>query len=264
MTATSPTLHLVGVGLWMPGCASWDAFARGEIDASVTEPPCEWVGSRLLRGSSRLTRMLIDVAAQACAAGRADPSTVSTIYSSQFGEVETMVTLLSSIFGGDGQLSPMRFKNSVHNAAGGLASIGTSNRGFSTSLAAAERSFEAALLEAWALVHEHESDVVIAVADDAIPEPIRRDARRTALGVGVCLRAAPGPGTLATHTALRREDEAAALPSQLAGRLLGAGIAENPASALLPLIAAARGGEPSRVPLAFGAARPYSVLVTPV
>jgi hypothetical protein len=256
--------YVTGLALWSPGYRDLASFVAGARDEGVVDCGSPWVPSRLLRGASRLTRMLGEVAAAACAEGGADPKTVSTIYTSSYGEIETMVILLDAIFAGDGQLSPMRFKNSVHNSASGLGSIGTGNQGFSTALAAGDRSFEAAMIEALVLLGERGGDAVISVADDRLPEPLRRQCAREGLAVGLCLRGEVGEGerVLAVIDELRQDDAEVAPPARFAGRALPEALAINPAAAALPLLEAVRAGEAeARVPLAFGAARPFSVRV---
>lgn len=254
-------LYLHGISLWSPGYRDVDAFAAGARDESATDCAASWVPPRLMRGASRLTRMLVEAAAGACAAGRADPKTVSTIYTSAYGEIETMVVLLETIFAGDGQLSPMRFKNSVHNSASGLGSIGQGNQGFSTALAAGDRSFEAAVIETWALLEERGGDAVISVADDRLPEPLAAQCAREGLAIGLCLSMERREGAIAVLDELRQERDEAPLREAFAGRALPRELATNPAAFALPLIEAARGDQEARVPLAQGVARPWSLRV---
>lgn len=262
---TARPVYVTGIALWTPGHRDLASFVAGERDEGVVDCGSPWVPSRLMRGASRLTRMLGEVAATACAEGGADPSAVATIYTSSYGEIETMVILLDAIFAGDGQLSPMRFKNSVHNSASGLGSIGTGNQGFSTALAAGDRSFEAAMIEALVLLGERGGDAVIAAADDRLPEPLSRQCAREGLAVGLCLRSerpAGGAGVIAVIDGLAQDDDEVPLRKVFAGRALAESIAINPAAAALPLIEALRAGAAeTRVPLAFGAARPFSVRV---
>lgn len=257
-------LYLTGIGLWTPGYRDLDAFLAGTADAGVTDCTNPWVPSRLGRGTSRLTRILGEVAAQACARGGADPTSCATIYGSALGEFDTMVTLLDSIFRGDGQLSPMRFKNSVHNAASGLGSIGQGNRGFSTALAAGRRTFEASMIEAIALASAQGGDVVVSVADDSLPAPFDALASRDGLGVGICLRTErPASGALAVVSNLRVGDTGAAWPSTLRERAIPEPLRRNPTVSALALVEAVLAGTPTTVALAHDAPRPFVVDVAP-
>lgn len=254
-------LYLHGVSLWTPGHRDLESFVAGVRDESVTDCAASWVPPRLMRGASRLTRMLSEAAASACAAGHADPKTVATIYTSAYGEIETMVVLLETIFAGDGQLSPMRFKNSVHNSASGLGSIGQGNQGFSTALAAGDRSFEAAVIEAWALLDERGGDAVISVADDRLPAPLSAQCAREGLAIGLCLSIERREGAIAVLDELRQERDEAPLRESFAGRALARELSTNPAACALPLIEASRAEQAGRVPLAMGVPRPWSVRV---
>ena len=259
---------VTGLALWTPGFASIDAFAEGAHDPSVTDCASAWVPARLLRGASRLTRMLGESAERACVAGGADPKTVATVYGSDYGEIETMVILLDTIFRGDGQLSPMRFKNSVHNAASGLSSIGQGNRSFSTSLAAGRRTFEASIIEAMALLEERGGEVVVAVADDSLPEPLRQLEGWEALAVGLCLRsdeaarAGEPRRVLATLGGLAPEEEPSPRATRFSGRAIDPRVSANAVAAAFPLLDAIYSGRAGRVCLAPDVRGAFAVDVT--
>lgn len=257
-------LFITGLSLWAPGWPSLDAFVSGAHDAGLTDAPCAWVPSRLLRGSSRLTRMFGEAAAQAVTAAGRDPKSVATIYTSSYGEIETMVLLLDVIFRGDGQLSPMRFKNSVHNAGSGLGSIGQGNTSFSTALAAGARSFEAGMLEAIALVNERGGDAVVSCADDVIPAPLGALDRRDGLSVGLVISAEPGEAPLARIAKVTQLEQAMPLPERAFDRLLSPGHRLNPAAHALPLFEAIRARHEVTVPLAFDAPAPYAITLDSV
>ncbi len=256
-------LFVTGVSLWAPGFPSLAAFMQGTFDAGIDDAACVWVPSRLLRGSSRLTRMFGEAAAQACTAAGRDPKEIATVYTSSYGEIETMVLLLDVIFRGDGQLSPMRFKNSVHNAASGLGSIGQVNTAFSTALAAGPRSVEAGVLEALGLANERGGDVVVSAADDAIPAPLGALDEREGLSVGLVISADAGPSPLARIVRVTQLDEVVPLPAEVFGRALPPGMRLNPAAHALPLIEALVAKRAGIVPLAYDASAPYAIELSP-
>ncbi|MDX2089604.1 MAG: beta-ketoacyl synthase chain length factor [Kofleriaceae bacterium] len=257
-------LFITGISLWSPGYASLAAFVKDDRDESVIDCVSPWVPARLGRGSSRLTRMLGEVAAAATSSAGASPDTVATVYGSALGEIETMILLLDAIWRGDGQLSPMRFKNSVHNAAGGLGSIGTANRAFSTAIAAGPRSFEASLLEAAAWLWDQSTDegpktAVVAVADDQVPEPLATLCPRIGLAVGLCLSTAGGAAALGVISHLRTQPQPRTIPTSYFGRELPHGLLTNPAAAGLALLEAVVERRSGTVPLAFSVQRPLAV-----
>ena len=255
---------VTGLALWTPGFASIGAWARGERDESVTDCECAWIPPRLLRGASRFTRMLGEAAEQATRDAGADPRTIATVYGSDYGEIETMVVLLDTIFRGDGQLSPMRFKNSVHNAASGLSSIGQGNQSFSTALAAGRRTFEASMLEAMALLDERGGAVVVSIADDVLPEPLASLEGWEALAVGIVLQREAEPSrVIATLTELAVDATVSARATHFRGHALGDRRVGTTAAAAIPLFEALAEGRGGRISLAPGEASALCVTLTP-
>ena len=220
-------LYVTGLGLWSPGFADVSAWRERRPDPSVERPPCALVNSRLKRGSSRFANMLGEVVEQAARAGGADVSLVSTVYGSSLGEIDTMVTLLRMLFEEEGKLSPNRFKNSVHNAASGLVSIGTQNTHFTTAIGGGDATFELSLLEAWALLGDEDvAEVVLAVADDALPPPLDRFRSHGGLALGFCLSSTPREGAARLESLRPGAAESTAyLPEGLAGNATSAGLA---------------------------------------
>lgn len=230
-------IHVTGLGLWSPGFAGATEWRERRPDAAVERPPCKLVNARLGRGSSRFANMLGEVVEQAAAAGGVDVATVPTVYGSSLGEIETMVTLLDMLYREEGKLSPNRFKNSVHNAASGLVSIGTANTSFSTAIAGGDRSFEAALIEAWILLEEEGGEVVLAMADDVPPAPLEALGHRGALALGFCLSSTARSGAVTLSDLRVAEGELLAeVPEALAGNPAVAGLA------LLEAVLARRAG----------------------
>lgn len=204
-------IAIEGMGLWSPGFADLTAWVEGRPNPDVVKPSCKLVGSRLKRGSSRFANMLGEVVEQAATAAEIDVTKVPTFYGSSLGEIVTMVTLLRMLFEEEGKLSPNRFKNSVHNAASGLVSIGTQNTAFSTAIAGGDRSFETTLLEAWAYLHDVGGDAIVAVADDEPPEPLAALDDHGGLALAFALRV-DGDGPRLTN--LRRLASDVAAPTR--------------------------------------------------
>ena len=185
--ASLPMARVAGMALWAPGYEDLAAYLADTHDPAHDMPACAIADSRAKRGTSRFARMLGEVATRACAEAGGDLSRVATVYSSAWGEIDIMVALLAQIAEGEQGLSPLRFKHSVHNAASGLVSIASGNRGFSTAMAAGRRSFEMGLLEAYGLLAADEPEVLFCVADDRLPEPLNRFAGHEGLAVGFYL-----------------------------------------------------------------------------
>jgi len=219
-------LRVAGLGLWSPGFADVASWREGRPDPEVVKPPCALVNARLKRGSSRFANSLGEVVEQAARAAALPVERVPTFYGSSLGEIVTMVTLLRMLYEEEGKLSPNRFKNSVHNAASGLVSIGTANTGFSTAIAGGARSFEATLLEAWAYLHDVGGAAIVTVGDDAPPPPLDRLDDHGGLAVGFALVAGGGPGPVLSEPRLAQGEVArrARVPEALRGNCAAAGL----------------------------------------
>lgn len=235
---------VLGVGYWSPGFASWARYREGAPDTTVTRPACEGVTPSLLRGTSAATMIAVDVLRQAARAGGADLAETPTIFGSTLGEVQTAVAL-NVMIRAEGLPSPMRFKNSVHNAPGGVASIAHANTGFTTSLSAGEDLVGACLLEALAWLDVNGGDVLVALAEEELPAPLPGSGAYGALGVALHLRAGDGPVSLAR---LRVDAAAPALSHDGA-----------PIASALPLLDALASRRAGRVSLSRDASLPWCV-----
>jgi hypothetical protein len=197
---------LVGRGLWSPGFPDVFAWLEGSEDASVQVPACSFVGGRLLRATSVLSRSVCEAAWQAAQEARFDPSATATVFGSMHGEIQTAVDQLDMLRDGDGIISPARFKNSVHNTAAGIYSIATRNRAFTTAIAAGTRTFAMCLLEALALLGTDAEQVVVSVGEERLPPLLVQFADFPPLAVALALTREPGvarPFAKLAH--LRRE-----------------------------------------------------------
>lgn len=230
--------------------------ARWSAGAGPSEPACAIADARAKRGTSRITRMLGEVVEIAAREGGADLSTAATVYASAWGEIDIMIGLLAQIADGDVGLSPLRFKHSVHNAASGLVSIAAGNRGFSTAIAAGDRTVEQGLVEAWGLLATGTAEVLLAVGDDRLPEPLDRFGAYEGLAAALCLVRDPGMRPVLAWLEAPRlgavERAEVELPEPFA---------QNPCAWILPILDAVASGAAREVPLT--AERPLVVPVLP-
>lgn len=167
------TSFVVGTGAWMrqrPDVAS--VLRRAPEDETVTRPLCAGVSTRLLRGTSILTRMSVDVAGQALLGSGLDPSEVGAVFCSSFGEIRIAMEQLDMLRSKDGLISPVAFKNSVHNTAAGVFSIAHKNHNPSAALAAGPCGVAYALLEAELLLDDGLPGVVVVIGDESKPPPL--------------------------------------------------------------------------------------------
>jgi hypothetical protein len=171
-TTVTPAVGIAGCGLWLPGHPSVAAWRAGGAEAGAGPPEGRGLGRMNRRRASLLGRALADVGFEAMADAVVDPFGVRSVIGSSIAEVSTMLGLLEQIWRTREPVSPAAFTVSVHNAASGLLSIATGNRGFTTSLAADEDTPAVALLEALALVLCTGQPVLVACGDEASPEDL--------------------------------------------------------------------------------------------
>lgn len=158
----------------MPGRPDVAAVVEDRRVSGAESPDLQGYPSRLMRGTSVVTRMSAAVAARALASSGADPHTIPAVFGSAYGEVCIAIEQLEMMVTGDGQVSPALFKNSVHNTGAGVFSIAHGNHTMSTSLAVGPLTVAYALLEGQGVLDEGASCVLVVVADEAFPEPLRQ------------------------------------------------------------------------------------------
>jgi len=182
---------ITGVGLWMSGTASAEAWAGGDIASEeAVKPKGHGLDKRNKRRASQHARALADVYHEALTQAGADPETVATVFGSSLGEAGTMIKLLEQIHREKTSPSPMAFAMSVHNAASGLVSIGGKNRGFTTSIAADYDTPAMALAEGFGLAERFKVPVIVAVADEDAPRDLVPDNELfDAVAAAVCIEA---------------------------------------------------------------------------
>jgi hypothetical protein len=231
--------RVTGVGLWTPGfpdVASW--LAQRRVDGA--DVPSAASGQR--RRSSLLVNMVAEVAAQASRQAGAELSRLRIVVGSAFGELATLVAMLDERER-DGVLSPLRFQNSVHNAAAGQLSIAHKNKGPAMSLAAGNDTVAMVLLEALTLLALGGDDVIAIVADEPLPQSIRPGHHASAIAAALVLARDTGGaaeaalGVLEDLRQTQAEPAAAELPVEIDG----------PTAAILPLITALGQGRAGRV-----------------
>jgi len=166
----SGVVAIAGVGVFTPSYPNTQALRSGERASAAIEPKGELLDKRSRRRASLQTKAIADAYGEALAQSGLDASMVASVFGSAMGEAATMIGLLDQMWREGGMLSPMRFATSVHNAAAGVVSIATGNRGFSTSLGADHDTPAMALVEGMGIALAHDAPVVVACGDEATPE----------------------------------------------------------------------------------------------
>jgi hypothetical protein len=152
--AKTPTLYIEGPAFWAPTLPGWDiasAVFRGE--ASPADPPAKRPSPQVLAPAERrrapdTVALALEVAAAAVAGAGRNAADLPCVFASAHGDLGINDYMCSTLAADPKLLSPIKFHNSVHNAAVGYWTIGTGCMAASNSLTAYESTFAAGLLEA--------------------------------------------------------------------------------------------------------------------
>jgi len=238
----SLAVSIEGVGFWRA------------LDAD-SKPTGDLLGPRNRRRASQLGRALVDAAEDAMTEAEVDRSTVPTIVGSAVGEVSTMLGLLDQMFRSKEPMSPAAFTMSVHNAASGVLSIATGNRGLTTSIAADHDTPAAALTEGIGIVATEGVPVMITCGDEAVPRDLVPDEQ--------CFGLMAAAVVLAPLSARRRGRPTISIPAIAGGTVtaqeLELDFARNPQVGMYDLVLAVENQWTGRVALDRGVGRGFSV-----
>ncbi len=231
-------LHVNAIGFAAPGLdSSAGLFAHfNGADWSGGEgwkpAPASLPRRQALRLSDS-TRLAILAAEQI---GQAVPEQAAWVFASSTGESRTLNGILAALSRPEIMIQPLRFQNSVHNAAQGQWSIVAHATGPATSIAAYDDSVGAGLLKAMMQAALEKTAVGLVVFDAPFPPPLH-EKRRFDLPMAAALALSPEP-TPGSRCVLDLEIIARAVPSGLDGTNAAAGLLDsgNPVRFILPLL----------------------------
>lgn len=151
---STPTLYIEGPAFWAPTLPGWEvarAAFRGE--GAPADPPAKRPAPQILAPAERrrapdTVAVALEVACAAVAASGRDAAALPCVFASAHGDLAINDYMCATLATTPAQLSPIKFHNSVHNAAVGYWTIGTGCQQASNSLAAYNFSFATGLLEA--------------------------------------------------------------------------------------------------------------------
>jgi len=124
------------------------------------------------RRASQVVRLVLACAAQALANGRYAPDELRCVFASDEGSGEVCHLMLEALVS-SGQVSPLLFHNSVHNAPAGYFSIAYQNHLPAVSVSMGNESFAAGLLCAVSEASTSAQPVLFVAYDAPLPEPMR-------------------------------------------------------------------------------------------
>ncbi|MBU1361167.1 MAG: beta-ketoacyl synthase chain length factor [Gammaproteobacteria bacterium] len=169
--AKTPTLYIEGPALWAPSLPGWElarAVFRGE--AEPADPPAKRPSPQVLAPAERrrapdTVALALEVAAASIAASGRQAADLPCVFASAHGDLGINDYMCSTLANDPKLLSPIKFHNSVHNAAVGYWTIGTGCMAASNSVSAYESTFASALLEAAAQCAADHQAVLLAGYD---------------------------------------------------------------------------------------------------
>lgn len=142
------------VSFWSSRLPGWEiarAVIRGERSPPETASPRP--APTLLAPTERrrapdTVAVALEVASRACEAAGRVPAELPSVFASTHGDLAISDYMCATLASTPTLISPIKFHNSVHNAAAGYWSIGTGSLAPYTAISAAEYTFGAGLLEA--------------------------------------------------------------------------------------------------------------------
>lgn len=232
-----------GVGVLGPGMPDWStarAILRGErafetgavvLPAIAALPPAE------RRRTGSVVKLAVNVGLEALAQARRDPCDMATVFASSGADGDTIHAILSDLSAGDGQISPTRFHNSVHNAPSGYWALACAATAPSTSLCGFNGSFAMGFLDAAAQVWVDRRPVTVMSYDLPYPEPLHATRPlHHVFGVALVLSPERSDRSLAEFCVTTRQSSEAGCA--MTHPALEALRRDNPAARSLPLLQA--------------------------
>src|SRR5262245_51846444 len=154
MNTQLPQVVAEGVAFWAARLPSWDvarAVIRGEQlapQASAARPAPALLGPTERRRAPDTVAIALEVAARACEAAGRRPAELPAVFASTHGDLAISDYMCATLVATPTLISPIKFHNSVHNAAAGYWSIGTASYETYTAISAFQYTFGTGLLEA--------------------------------------------------------------------------------------------------------------------
>ena len=167
-----------GCAVCAPGLPDWGSASRvlagdAEYDASVVRDPAPVaLPANERRRLPQTARMALAIGLEALDAAGLGTNDVATVFTSCGSDGEITHRICEELTRTPPEVSPTRFHNSVHNAAGGYWSIALRTHAPSTSLCAFDGSFAAGLLEAAAQAVTESRPVLLIGYDLPYPAPL--------------------------------------------------------------------------------------------
>lgn len=225
------TATIEGIGFWAPGLPTWEAACAFAIDgtrpdAAPSRPSPQLLPPNERRRAPDTVAVALDVALAACAMAQRDPRTLPSVFASMHGELPITDYMCSTLASDPSALSPIRFHNSVHNAAAGYWTIGAGAMAPATAISAFDATFAQGLLETLVQLNAGADAVLLVAYDGASAGPLAKVSPSHALLGGALVLGRGGTGPRITLSLLDGEVPAAAGPLA----------AQVPGNAMVPML----------------------------
>jgi hypothetical protein len=252
-----PDVVAEGVAFWASRLPSWDiarAVIRGEQpapEAAVSRPAPTLLGPTERRRAPDTVALALEVAARACTAAGRSPTELPAVFASTHGDLQISDYMCATLVETPSLISPVKFHNSVHNAAAGYWSIGTSSHTPYTAISAFHHTFGAGLLEAVVQIACEQQPVLYVAFDIEAKGALSTMApSRGLLGVALVLAPASAARPGGRHLTLHVADEPceATSPRSAAAAL----VADNALAPCMPLLEALAADAPAALSLTLG------------
>lgn len=269
MNTQLPQVVAEGVAFWSSRLPGWDvarAVIRGEQaapEATVSRPAPALLAPTERRRAPDTVAVALEVAARACAAAGRSPSDLAAVFASTHGDLAISDYLCATLVDTPALISPIKFHNSVHNAAAGYWSIGTSCHAPYTAITAFRHTFGAGLLETIVQIACEQQPVLYVAFDVEAKGALSTMAPSRGL-VGVALVLAPVSAARpdCRRLTLRIADEPCeATPSRSAAAAL---VADNALAPCMPLLEALAIDLPATLQLTLGERTALNIHVSQV
>lgn len=262
------SVYLQALGAAGPGLGGWPqtrAVLRGEAPYRAEELE-RYKPQRLPANERRRATLLVRTAFRVCEElaenADLDLAQCAAVFASAGGDYTIIDQICRVLRGGERQVSPTQFHNSVHNSAAGYWSIATGSRAASTSISGRDHSFSAGLLEAATFCALEAQNTLLAAYDIRPPEPLLGKRPVGAdFGAAFLLTPDAGPHSLAKLTlSIPAQSRAASGCSDPALEALRTA---NPAARCLPLLELLARGQNGTLHFAVPDQRGLQLEVTP-
>jgi hypothetical protein len=269
MNTQLPEVMAEGVAFWASRLPGWDvarAVIRGEQaapEATMSRPAPALLGPTERRRAPDTVAVALEVAARACAAAGRSPSELPAVFASTHGDLQISDYMCATLVDTPALISPIKFHNSVHNAAAGYWSIGTASHAPYTAISAFHHTFGAGLLETAVQIACEQQPVLYVAFDVEAKGALSTMAPSRGL-VGVALVLAPAsaarPGCRRLTMRIADEPCEATPPRSAAAAL----VADNALAPCMPLLEALAADLPATLQLTLGERAALNIQVSQV